>query len=124
MVEATMVLPLLILSVITCMLICMFFYDTTIKQCQLHQALRCEAGDLTGRTINLNRPEYDAAQLSITTTRSGVFRTVTGKEHTEMIHEGILHNRVSEDMESLWHAADGVAYVRYYTLIKEPKQKK
>lgn len=118
MVEATMVLPLLILSVITCLLICMFFYDTSVRQCQLHQALRCEAGDLTGQTCNLHRPEYDPSDYSMTTDRHGVFRTISGKEHTAMIHQGILYNRGSADTESLWHASDGVSYIRYCTFTK------
>lgn len=124
MVEATMVLPLLILSVITCLLVCMFFYDTTLRQCQLHQALRCEADDLTGRTVNLHRPEYDAKDYAISASRRGVFQTVSGKEHTDMIHKGILRSRASEDLESLWHAADGVTYVRYCTIVKKASDKK
>ena len=124
-VEATMVLPLLILSVITCLLICMFFYDSTISQCQLHQQLRCEADAVTGQTIlpkQTNPPDRDAANSSITTSRHGIFMTVSGKEHTAMIHQGILHSRVSADVESLWHASDGVSYVRYCTLARDLTQ--
>ena len=119
MVEASMVLPLLILSVITCLLVSMFFYDTTLRQCQLHQALRCEAADLTGETINLHPPAYDRDSLEIKVSRQGVFHTVSGKEHTAMIHQGILHSRVSAETQSLWHASDGVAYVRYCTITKK-----
>lgn len=124
MIEATMVLPLLILSVITCVLICMFFYDTTITQCKLHQALRCEAGRVTGQTTNLNPPHYDAGKLSLTESPLDIIRTVTGKEHTDMIHQGILRNRVSANMESTWYAADGVKYVRYRVIKKTPRQSK
>ena len=119
-----MVLPLLILSVLTCLLVCMFFYDTTVRQCQLHQALRCEADDLTGRTLNLHRPDYDAESYAISASRHGVFQTVSGKEHTDMIHQGILRTRASENLESLWHAADGVSYVRYCTIAKKIKDER
>lgn len=112
-----MVLPLLILSVITCLLVSMFFYDTTIRQCQLHLALRQAAGDLTGHTIYPEESPWDGDALQLS--RAGIFQTVSGKEHTDMIHQGILRSRVSRDLESLWHASDGVTYVRYYTLAKD-----
>ena len=121
MVEASLVFPLLILSVITCLLISMFFYETTLRQCLLHRQLRCAADNLTGCTCNLSADqsgqENPSGEYALSTSRSGVFHTVSGKEHTEMIHQGILHQKVSEDLESLWHASDGVSYVRYCNLI-------
>ena len=117
MIEASLVLPLIILSVLTCILIVMFFYDTTISQCQLHEALRCEAGRVTGHTSYLDPP--DTNPDSLTVSRQGLFKVVSGKEHTAMIEKGLLYHRVSAQTESLWHACDGVSYVRYCTLARE-----
>ena len=122
MVEASMVLPLLILSVLTCVLISMFFYDTTVQQCLLHRDLRCTAGELTGHTRYTSRPEGEDRDL--TASRDGVFQVVSGKEHTGMLHKGLLQERVSRDLESLWHASDGVTYVRYCATIKKLNQDK
>ena len=36
-----------------------------------------------------------------------------------MIEKGLLYHRVSAQTESLWHACDGVSYVRYCTLARE-----
>ena len=120
MVEAAVVLPLLILSVLTCLLISMFFYDTTVKQCQLHQALRDQAGELTGLTHTLQTaPQGDPV---LETGRRGLFQTVTGKEETVMIDHLLLRTRVSDSTEAIWHASDGVSYVRYHTLARKIKE--
>lgn len=117
MVEAAVVLPLLILSLLTCLLICMFFYDTTVKQCQMHQALRAEAGELTGLTHTLQPAAASDAVLS--TGRQGLFQIVSGKETTTMIDQLLLKSRVSESTEAIWHATDGVSYVRYHMLARK-----
>lgn len=114
-----MVLPLLILALLTCLLITMFFYDTTVKQCRLHQALRAEAGELTGLTHTL-QPAADTA-AALRTGRQGLFQTVSGKEETVMIDQLMLKSRVSDSIEAVWHASDGVSYIRYYTLAGKEK---
>lgn len=125
-----MVLPLLIISILTCLFVIMFFYETTLQQCQLHQAMRCAADDLTGHTRNLSSYGYGQSEqerqegtYTLTTYRSGVFETVSGKEHIDMKHQGILRSRVSADLESLWHASDGVDYVRYCAIVKNHEDK-
>lgn len=116
-----MAFPLLILSILTCVLISMFFYETTIKQCQLHEALRCEAGEVTELTRTMRPPDYNRDDLTVSrgdVLRDGAFCTVSGTSHTEMIRRLLLYQRGSEDTESLWHACDGVSYIRYFMLIK------
>ena len=49
-VEAAIVLPMVILSVITVVLIVMFFYSQVTEQSRMHITLRGEAGAATGRT--------------------------------------------------------------------------
>ena len=43
--EAAIVLPFIILSVITCMLIAMQFYDSVSQQCEKHRTERVETVD-------------------------------------------------------------------------------
>ncbi|MBQ9016064.1 MAG: hypothetical protein IJ109_08075 [Firmicutes bacterium] len=119
MIEAAVVLPLLILSVLTCLLISMFFYDTTQKQCRMHQTLRAQAGELTGRIHTLDPAPAD--EISLSTGMQGLFQTVTGKEETAMIDSIMLKTRVSESTEALWHASDGVSFIRYHTLSRKMK---
>ncbi|MBQ6401527.1 MAG: hypothetical protein IJI20_04490 [Firmicutes bacterium] len=115
--EAALVLPMVILTVITCILICTFFYTLTAEQSRMHMALRQNAGALTGHTAY---PEGEIKwEGQIETQKKGIFKTVRGKERVPMKTRGILAHRVERDMESLWTASDGVLYVRYCTLISE-----
>ena len=116
MAEAAMVLPLFILSVLTCLLVSMFFCDTTIRQCEQHQQLRSASDDLTGCTVRLNwssRPDNE-----ITAARRGVFPVVTSAYGSRMPARGLLRMRPSSVTESRWHACDGAEYVRLIMLGK------
>ena len=116
MAEAAMVLPLLILSVLTCLLVSMFFYDTTLRQCEQHQQLRSASDDLTGCTVRLNwssRPDNE-----ITAARRGVFPVVTSAYRSRMLARGLLRTRPSSETESRWHACEPAGYVRLLTLGK------
>ncbi len=116
MAEAAMVLPLLILSVLTCLLVSMFFYDTTIRQCQQHQQLRSASDDLTGCT---SRPGLSPREgADITVTRQGVFPVVSSADGSRMPARGLLRMRPSSVTESRWHACDGAEYVRLIMLGK------
>ena len=42
--EAAVVMPFIIISVITAVLAVMFFYSQMTEQCKMHMALRAEAG--------------------------------------------------------------------------------
>ncbi|MDO5490905.1 MAG: hypothetical protein Q4F96_00690 [Bacillota bacterium] len=108
---------MVILTVITCILICTFFYTLTAEQSRMHMALRQTAGTLTGHTA------YPDGMIEwegeIDKRKRGLFQTVRGKERVPMKTRGILAHRVERDMESLWTASDGVLYVRYCTLIRK-----
>ena len=54
-IEAAVVLPVIMLSVITAILIIMFFYTQMTEQCRLHEVLRAEAGRMTDKTICLSK---------------------------------------------------------------------
>jgi len=111
MVEAAVVFPLVIITVITCVLICMFFYSQTIEQSRLHMAMRQAAGQADGHR------EYGDViggyEDRITTERSGLFYSSRGMESVRMINRGSIRGRVDQRIESIWTASNGVSYVRF-----------
>lgn len=114
MVEAAVVFPLVILTVITCVLICMFFYTQTMEQSRFHMALRQAAEEVDDHTEYAHRiREYDGR---IETEKSGLFYRARGKERVEMKNNLLIKGRTDQTIESLWTASDGVTYVRYCTL--------
>ena len=58
--EAAVVMPFIIVSVITAVLAVMFFYSQMTEQCSMHMALRAEAGRVTGKTEMLHSVSSDA----------------------------------------------------------------
>ena len=115
--EAAVVFPLVILTVITCILVCIFCYQQTAEQCRMHLAMRAQAGAVTERTVCLQTDDSWSGQLTVG--RSGIFRTVKGKEQIMMRDQGLISGRVSGELESLWHVSDGVSFIRYCTLTKK-----
>ena len=128
-----MVLPLLVLAVLTCLMVSAFFFETTARQCLMHRAMRCQADELTGHTLvtgsgpdasSENTPEQVPGHITLSTSRSGLFQIIHGKEETAMIYQGILRSRVSESTESIWHASDGVTCVRFFTTVRRSSEDK
>lgn len=139
-VEAAVVFPLVILTVITCVLVCMFFYSQTISQSALHIEMRDYAGQISGHTVYLGSGagshlsgsgSYGSGssgsgsfvsgstggnRASITKEKRSLFYIVRGKENVSMKNKGILSGRTDQTIESIWTASDGVGYVRYCTL--------
>ena len=145
-VEAAVVFPLVILTVITCVLVCMFFYSQTISQSALHIEMRDYAGQISGHTVYLGSGagshlsgssagshlsgsgssgggsfvsgSTGGNRSSITKEKRGLFYIVRGKENVSMKNKGILSGRTDQTIESIWTASDGVGYVRYCTFGK------
>lgn len=113
-VEAAVVLPLTILTVITCMLICMFFYTETIRRSMLHTALRHAAEDSCGRSTY---PDSSTdGRLDILTEKRGFYYTSRGEEWIIMKKNILISKRADRKIEDVWTTVDGVSYVRYCTL--------
>ncbi len=99
-VEAAVVMPVVILAVIACVLIGLYFSQGAVETSRMHMALREEADQM-------------AAQ------GKGLFQTVTKKETITMNEYDMIRGKYSEELESAWHVADGVSYVRYCTLTRK-----
>lgn len=106
--EAAVVLPSVILSVITVILILLLFYETSVSQSRMHMHLRSEAAVLS-RRMTCNENAWDG---SCTVERDGVFRNVKGCGRVAMTHGGLLKEKGIITVKGSWYAADGVAFKR------------
>ena len=93
--EAAVVLPFVILAVITVVLIIMFFYASSLSQCRMHMALRCEAGLISEKCTSY---AGDGTALSpdaiwdghITSSGLAAAKRVTGSADVSMVSRGLL----------------------------------
>ena len=92
--EAAIVLPVIMLTVITSVLIIMFFYTQMTEQCRLHEELRKEAETATGKEV------YD-------------------KRYLIMEDKGLLHKKGTFVVEGKSHVVDGPSYIRYSSIIRD-----
>ena len=113
--EAAVVLPFIILSVITVILITMFFYSQISSQCSMHMALRAESGNVTGRSSVLHSVSSEAEFYTRKKAFGGV---VEAKEYLIMDHRMLLDRKGVCLIQDKAYAVDGVRYVRYCCLVK------
>lgn len=114
-VEAAIVLPMVILSVITVVLIVMFFYSQVTEQSRMHIALRGEAGAATGRT-SYTKGDF-AGEIYVD--EGLVECRAYGKKYLMMEERGLLSEKKAFIVEGSWTAIDGPGYVRYMDFVKE-----
>lgn len=95
--EAAIVLPVIMLTVITAVLIIMFFYMQMTEQCRLHESVRAEAEKVTDKSVG---KVYD-------------------KKYLIMEHRGLLHKKGTFVVEGYSYVIDGPSYVRLSNIIGE-----
>ncbi len=120
-IEAAIVLPVIMLTVITSVLIIMFFYTQMTEQCRLHEVLRAEAGRVTDKTIYLSGEMQDIEDTSIHIDKKAIGGEVTGKKYLVMEHKGIINKRGTFTLEGHSYAVDGTSYVRASSIIRGKK---
>ena len=113
--EAALVFPVIILTVITAVLVVLFFYSQMTERSGMHIALRSEAGFLTERTVYSHAPEFDGA---VDADGRAIIGRVTGRKQLLMDHRGILKKKGTFVVEGSAYAIDGPRYVRYCNLVK------
>ena len=117
--EAAVVLPVIMLTVITCVLIIMYFYSSMSEQCSLHTELRKEAGLLTGNTEYLyNIRESQSEDRDIYVRVHGFGGTVYGKKYIIMQKKGVMSRKGVFAAEGSSCAADAPEFVRYCNFVK------
>ena len=120
--EAAVVLPMVILSVITVVLIMMFFYTQVTEQSRMHIALRGEAGAAAGRTSYVDAKQAaERFKGEIYVDAGLVEYQAYGKKYLMMEDRGLLTRRKAFIIEGSWTAVDGPGYVRYVDLVKGRK---
>ena len=115
--EAAVVLPFVILAVITVVLIIMFFYTSSLSQCRMHMALRCEAGLITEKCTSYGD---DGTALStdklwegrITTSGLPAAKRVTGTADVSMVSRGLLSKVGRRQITGDLRAIDPVSMMR------------
>ena len=114
--EASIVLPMIILTVITVVLIIMFFYSQVTEQSRLHIALRSEAGAAAGNDAGGAGESISEAEIYVD--EGAVTSEAYGKKYLLMKNSGILDGKKTFTVEGSWSAVDGAAYVRYMNFVK------
>lgn len=110
-------LPFVILAVITVVLIVMFFYQSSLAECRMHMALRCEAGLVTEKCSTYGN---DGAALSSdglwdgSITSSGVspVKRVSGTAEVSMVSHGLLSRIGRRQVTGNLRALDPAALLR------------
>lgn len=120
--EAAIVLPVIMLTVITSVFIIMFFYTQTTEQCSLHKALRAEAGRTTNKTIYLSSEFNGSTDAEIHIDKNTAGGEVYGKKYLVMEHKGVLKKRGTFTVEGSWHVVNGPSYIRYSGIIREKRK--
>ena len=114
-VEAAVVLPVVVLAVLTVMLMIMFFYHQMQQRCEMHIALRAQAGMITEKNVYLDPGNWQGDMRSDRNTFGG---TVYGKDYVFMNNRGLLKNSPRGEIEGEAHGVDGPRYARYCMLVK------
>ena len=107
----------MILSVITVVMIVMFFYESSLAESRMHMALRCEAGLITEKCTSYSE---DGTVLSPDTvwngdiTTSGVTpaKRVIGNGEVRMVSRGLLSGLGLREVKGDLRAVDPVKLLR------------
>lgn len=114
-VEASVVLPIIILVTITIVLIIMFFYSQMAEQSRMHVFLRCEAGVLSEKNFYVHDANWDGEMHS----KKGLTEfEIYGKKYLIMDNKGMLSKKGVFIIEDRCRKVDGAKYVRYCNFIK------
>lgn len=93
--EAAVVLPFVILAILTTVLIILYFYDSSVSESRMHMALRCEAGQVSGKSTAYSEEDSRLSSEDLwdgQLTSSGVFPAarVRGSKSISMVSAGLL----------------------------------
>lgn len=121
--EAAAVLPFVILSVITTVLIIMFFYASSVSESRMHIALRCEAGILTGKSSVVSAegrvlaPD-DLWDGSISSSGAVTSKRVVGSKSVSMVSGGLLSRPGRRELTGELRAVDPVRSLRLRQIVQ------
>lgn len=113
-----MVLPAIIVTVITVVLIIMFFYSQMTEQSRMHMELRRQAGIACENTFYEETMEEKLSDAEIYTKRTATGVRAYGKRYLIMKYQGILEKKGTFVIVGTWNGIDGSGYVRYCDFIR------
>lgn len=119
--EAAIVMPIMIFTVITVVLIVMFFYSQMTERSKMHRYIRAEAGFATGTTTYVGSNSGSDIDAEIYTDKKLTGSEVYGKKYLVMKYKGVLDKKGIFVVEGRCTGADAPNYVRYHNIANGRK---
>ena len=114
LIEASVILPMIILTLITVILIVMYYYDGSVSQSGMHRILRLETDAVTGKTRVMEErssAEQGGAPMNGDISFEYSRKKITGHKEIHMIHEGLLRQEEGMILNSSVYITNGTRYV-------------
>ena len=120
--EAAVVLPFVILAILTTVLIIMYFYDSSVSESRMHMALRCEAGQVSGKSTAYSEEDSLLSSEDLwdgQLTSSGVFPAarVRGSKSISMLSAGLLARLGRRQLSDQMRVADPARALRLRQMV-------
>ena len=121
--EAAVVLPFVILAVLTTVLIILYFYDSSVSESRMHMALRCEAGQASGKSTAYSEDDSRLSSEDLwdgQLTSSGVFPAarVRGSKSISMVSAGLLARLGRRQLSDQLRVTDPARSLRLRQIIQ------
>jgi len=118
MVEAALVFPVIILTLMTMIAILMFLFEEAAGQAGLHLVIRTEAGRETGTFHG----QSGSSSVEVDRGIKGIHSVMNGRASVTFEGAGILQNPYQKSILGYQHLTDERKYARYFDLFaKEEK---
>lgn len=114
MVEATLVFPIIILTLMALLSIMMYLFEDTASQTDLHNALRSAAGQKTGTYIG----SQGSSRVSLDTDFEGIYRVMRGRTTVTFEGDRLLQRSFQKPMSAYLYLTDERKYVRIIDLFE------
>ena len=113
LIEAAVVFPIVIVTLLTLIMVVMYFYDCSAVQSDMHKFLRKEAGEVSGKTVYYS---YDVDEDFYTQQER---RKITASRDVFMWRRGILYRKGVRTVSGSVHITDGTKYVLRRQIISD-----
>jgi len=113
LIEAAVVFPVVIFTLLTLIMIVIYFYDCSATQSEMHMFLRKEAGAASGKTISYS---YDAGDDFYTHQER---RRISASKDVFMRRHGILYRKGMKTIDGSIHITNGPKYVLRRQILSE-----
>ncbi len=111
-------MPIVVLSIITIIVILIFFYEESVLTSKLHRVIRCEAGLVSEKTIYYDEMDNrvistsDQKEFNIESQGGIPFRKIYGKGSIALRYKGLVREETSSTVTGEWYAVSGSKFKR------------